>query len=250
MAEYTPHADVEQMIRERDFVLRKYTPMFSPGAVSRVSASEFTDFLKFENNRHWWGLRRHSERITANMDLLRWALETLFDNDRPITQRIDEIDPVDGRPVIPGFDRSIYTPVLLMSSPEEYGVWSSISEAAMKRLELWPVEEERKSNGACYGLVNEMLVTIAEDARTDLWTLDALWWAIEKEHDPGSHFRTRRAPERTTASTRSKATSSRPRATPRKPPRPTATTFLCETCFQQKPINLVSDDPRLCVDCA
>ena len=100
-----------------------------------------------------------------------------------------------------------------------------------------------------------MLATIAAEVKTDLWTLDALWWGVEKEHDPGKHFTTRRTPPPTrpagTGASRKPAarTTTASKAVTRKPAT-TATTFLCHVCFQQKQLNLVSpDDPNRCVDC-
>lgn len=247
MLEYTPHPDVNQMIRDRDHVLRRYRDVFSSDAVETISADEFAGFLQFESNRHWWGMQRGADRMVNNLDLLRWTLAVLLDESRPIDERVEEIDSASSGLVVPGLDHTIYTPVLLVSAPDEYGVWNSISESAMTRLDLWPDLSGAESNGARYRQVNEMILTVAEELDTDTWTLDAMWWAIEKEYDPGSHFVTRRqAP--------SKSPSPRPRshspATARKPTRPQQSTFLCQNCFQQKPLNLVSDDPNTCVDCA
>ena len=247
LLEYTPHADVSQMIRERDHVLRRYAGTFSVEGIEKLSAEEFAGFLRFENNRHWWGLHRDEARMTARMDLLRWALGVLVDDSAPVDQRIDEIDPVRGAPVVPGLDRAVYTPILLVSEPDSYGVWNSISEAAMTRLGLWPDLTGSSSNGARYAEVNEMILAIASELETDPWTLDALWWAVEKEHDPGSHFVTRGAgPAR--PRTAAKPRTSKPIT--RKPARPQAATFLCTNCFQQKTLNLMSDDPNRCIDCA
>ncbi len=247
--EYTPHADVSQMIRERDHVLRRYADTFTPSGIDVLTADEFGGFLQFENNGHWWGLHRDQARMTHSMDLLRWALGVLVDESRPIEERVDEIDPIDGHQAVPGLDRSVYTPILLVSKPDAYGVWNTISEAAMRRLGLWPDLDAVATNGRRYAEVNDMILTIAADVGTDPWTLDALWWAVEKEHDPGSHFVTSR-----TATVISKSPPRRPRdskpATTRRPARPQAATFVCTNCFQQKPLNLMSDDPNTCIDCA
>lgn len=248
MLDYTPHPDVNQMIRERDHVLRRYTDMFSSSSVGQISVDEFEGFLLFENNRHWWGLHRDAARLTANMDLLRWALSVLLDHERPLADRIDEVDPPERNPAVPGLDRSVYTPIMLVSNPDAYGVWSSISESAMKRLGLWPDLDGPQSNGARYVEVNDTILTIALELGTDTWTIDALWWGVEKEHDPGSHFTTRRAAPTPRPRTAAKPRSTKPAT--RRSSRPQATTFVCANCFQQKPLNLMSGDPNLCVDCA
>jgi hypothetical protein len=250
MLEYTPHPDVNQMIRDRDHAIGRYREVFTAEAVARITADEFAGFLLFENNRHWWGMQRGADRMTNNLDLLRWALGVLVDEDRPVSERVNEIDDPSSGPAIPGFDHSIYTPVLLMAAPDRHGVWNSISESAMRRLDLWPDLEDLASNGERYEQINEMILTVASELETDPWTLDAMWWAIEKEHDPGSHFVTRReAPSRTRSSSSPRPKTRKP-GTTRKPSRPQQTTFLCQTCFQQKPLNLASEDPNTCVDCA
>jgi hypothetical protein len=249
MLEYTPHPDVNQMIRDRDHALARYRNVFAPEAVRSITAETFSEFLLFENNRHWWGMQRSSGRITNNLDLLRWALGVLVDEARPIAERIDEIDDPTTGPVIPGFDHSVYTPVLLMSAPESYGVWNSISESAMRRLELWPDLTGMDGTGERYTQINEMILTVAAELDTDTWTLDAMWWAVEKEHDPAPHFVTRKQ-----AAASARTSTPRPRtrkqSAQRKTTRPQPTTFLCQNCFQQKPLNLASDDPNICVDCA
>jgi hypothetical protein len=250
LADYTRHEDVAQMIRQRDHVIGRYQPVFSN--VARLDPDEFAGFLQFENNLHWWGLHRDEARLVSNVDLLRWALETLLDEERPLAERIDEIDPPHGSKPVPGLDKAIYTPILLISAPDSYGVWNSISESAMQRLGLWPDLSPTSTTGEQYVVVNEMLETVAAEVRVDLWTLDALWWGVEKEHDPAKHFRARRTPpptrSTTTGATRKPARTTS-KSTARKPAAAT-TTFLCENCFQQKQLNLQSpDDPNRCIDC-
>lgn len=252
LADYVRHEDVAQMIRQRDYVIRQYQKVFAPSTIAQLDADEFASFLKFENNRHWWGIQRDEARLVSNMDLLRWALEVLLDEDRPIAERIDEIDPAHGPKPVPGLERQVFTPILLISRPDSYGVWNSIAESAMQRLSLWPDLAPTASNGERYVEVNEMLLMVAGELKTDLWTLDALWWGVEKEHDPGKHFTTRRTPPSPRATTSPRAAGARPVAKTRQQPKKAqSTTFLCVSCFQQKQLNLVSpNDPNRCIDCA
>ena len=96
-----------------------------------------------------------------------------------------------------------------------------------------------------YEAVNEMLHLVADDLGTDLWTLDALWWGAEKEHDPTKHFVRRTLPS---AAAPKRSRPSAPAARPKKKSGPD--TFVCQNCFQTKPVRLASDKPGWCIDCA
>ncbi len=232
------HNDVVQMIRDRDSVLSRYGPVFRYPA--RLDEETLIGFLQFENNRHWWNLHRETERLTRHFDLVRDVLTGLADEERPLVDRIDGVGDV------PGLSSDLYTAVLSIAYPDRYGVWSGISEAAMRRLGLWPDVAQGSSDGETYAGVNEMLLTIAADVDVDLWTLDALWWGAEKEHDPTRHFvaKTRARPSRS-APRRARST---PAAT--KPKKAEAATFMCQNCFATKSVRLESETAGWCVDCA
>lgn len=235
------HNDVVQMIRDQRSVLEKYGPIFSePWGLDHDT---FAGFLKFENNRHWWNLHREEAVLLRHFDLVRDVIGELVDPDVPIDERVDAIGD------LPGFSTDLYTAILLVVFPEDLGVRSAISDSAMKRLELFPDLDEDASVGLQYALVNEMLGEIADAVGVDLWTLDALWWGVEKEHDPTKHFVKK---GRSTSDPKPRRTSS---SSPRKPAapkkfKPVAATFVCQNCFSTKQLNLASDTPGLCIDCA
>lgn len=236
------HNDVVQMIRDRDSAIGRWGPVFS--APERLTADDLAAFLLFEHNRHWWGLQRRTDPLTRWFASVQTMVGELLDESRPLAERIDGL----GEPR--EFDREIWSPILLVTHPETYGVWNDISESAMRRLRLWPDDADGGSTGATYALVNEMLQLVADDVQVDLWTLDALWWAAEKEHDPTRHFvaRSRVSPtrrSRPTATARTKtiqADKARAAAA--------AETFVCQICWTTKPLRLGSDAPGVCVDCA
>ncbi|MEX1006158.1 MAG: hypothetical protein WD990_01620 [Acidimicrobiia bacterium] len=232
------HNDVVQMIRDRDTAIAEWGSVFS--RPDRLTEEEFAAFLLFEHNRHWWGLQRRTEILTRWFDSVRSMIVDLLDEARRIEARIDSL----GEPR--EFDHEVWSPILLVTHPETYGVWNSISESAMRRLGLWPDEAEGTSTGVTYRHVNETLLLVSDDVRTDLWTLDALWWAVEKEHDPTRHFVARRkvAPTRTTRT-------ATPRARTATKPRPSGEdTFVCQSCWTTKPVRLGSDTAGICIDCA
>lgn len=233
------HNDVVQMVRDRQSVLERYGPVFrSP---EELDPATLSGFLRFENNRHWWNLHRQEERLVRHFDLLLDVLVELVDETRPLADRVDATADV------AGLTSDIYTAILTVAFPDRYGVWSSISEAAMRRLGLWPDIPDGASEGEVYEVVNDMLLTVAADLDVDLWTLDALWWGAEKEHDPAKHFVARTRPSRPTSSPRRGPTHSRaPASTPR---RSEPDTFMCRVCFATKPVRLESDRAGVCVDC-
>ena len=229
------HNDVVQMIRDRDSVLAGYGPVFrEPEGLDPETLSEF---LRFEHNRHWWNLHRREDRLMGSFELVRDVLGELVDESRPIVDRVDVTVEV------PGLDSDLYSAILVVAYPERHGVWSGISESAMRRLDLWPEVGEEASEGEAYAVVDEMLATIAAELDVDLWTLDALWWGVEKEHDPARHFvaRTRSRPARPARSRASAPTSTARRSEPE--------TFMCSICFATKPLRLQSSTPGVCVDC-
>ena len=233
------HNDVVQMIRDRDTAIARWGSVFSNP--ERLTEEEFAAFLHFEHNRHWWGLQRRVDTLTRWFDPVRSMIAEMLEESRPIEDRIDGL----GEPR--EFDHDVWSPILLVTNPETHGVWNSISESAMRRLGLWPDEADGTSTGETYRLVNEMLLLTSNEVGTDLWTLDALWWAAEKEHDPTRHFVARRkvAPSRTAKP----ATPARTR-TATKPPVRTEDTFVCQSCWTTKPLRLASDTAGICVDCA
>lgn len=234
------HNDVVQMIRDRDTTIARWAAVFSEPDL--LDPDTFSQFLEFEHNRHWWGLQRRRDTLLRWFPTVRAMIGELLDPSLPIDARIDSL----GSPE--EFDHDVWSPILLVTHPDTFGVWSGISEAAMRRLGLWPEVADGASVGETYAAVNDMLRLVCAEVETDLWTLDALWWAAEKEHDPARHFTTRKPPSRPTP---------RPSPTERtkelraKKARTAVVedTFVCEECWTTKPIRLASESPGRCVDC-
>lgn len=228
------------MIRDRESVLSRYQPVFSEP--DRLDEGTLLGFLEFENNRHWWGLRQHHDLLRGRTAAVAAVLTELLDPTRPLAHRVDGIGD------IPGFGSDVWSAMLLMAKPDEHGVWNAISESAMRRLGLWP--DTDGSTGEVYAAVDEMIAVVADDLGVDRWTLDALWWAAEKEHDPTKHFVTRRKPA--PAPRRTKTTPSQRTAAQRSKKAKaaaTAETFVCSNCWMTKPARLDSGS-GVCVDCS
>ncbi len=164
----------------RDSVLARYQPVFATNHLSKLTKEEFYSFLLPENNHHWSGLYRTGARTCNDMPALRKALAILLDKAQPVDSRIDK-----SVSMIDGMGKNISTAILLVSQPDSFGVWNSRSEAAMKRLGIWPDFERGSTLGERYLKVNEILRKLRDDIRTDLWTLDSLFWFIDEYESNG-----------------------------------------------------------------
>jgi len=164
-----------------EVIIGHFGRLFAPDRLESLTAEEFKSFLAFKNNKHWTGLTRHQERMCSDMKRLRAALTLLLDEsmriDKRYTQALD---------MVPGMGNAIATAILMMVYLDKYGVWNNTSEAALKALGLWPAIERGASRGRKYEEVNAVLNTLADSLELDLWTLDALWWAmLELDRDGG-----------------------------------------------------------------
>jgi hypothetical protein len=172
--------EVSEIIGDQKKVLARYQETFKPENLAQLTEEEFRQFLLFKNNRHWHALHRLGSAICADMPRLRQALAILLDESRPIRDRLNELVPRSEAAFVPRLGKAVLSPILLISYPDRYGVWNQVSEAAMKRLEVWPEFERGLPFGDRYERVNDTLLELAHGIAVDLWTLDALWWRIER----------------------------------------------------------------------
>jgi hypothetical protein len=230
-----------QMIGDRDRVHAEYGRLFHPDNLDRLTAEDFKGFLRYENNRHWWGIHRHETKLVSDMGRLRRVLANLLDESQPIVKRLDRIDPRTGPKPLPGFGKAVITPILHVVYPGTYGVWNQIAENAMTWLGLWPTFIWGAGFGYKYSAVNTVLKDVADQLPTDLWTIDALWWRAEQDHNPDKHpFEgSTKTPQRT-----------RSARSPTSSQKGTASRFLCSICRTSKPTSLrARTEPDICVDC-
>jgi hypothetical protein len=236
-----PDDQTRQMINDRDSVHAEYGRLFHPDNLSRLTAEDFKGFLRYENNRHWWGIHRYERKLVSDMDRLRVGLAILLDESQPIATRLDRIEPTVGHKPVPGLGKAVFTPILHVVYSDKYGVWNSISESAMTRLRLWPPFGWGSGFGAKYSAVNTVIKGVADRLGTDLWTIDALWWRVEQDHAPAKHP----IDGSGSASSAKTSTVSQPGKL-----KGAAPTFVCSKCYTSKPVSLrARTDPDLCVDC-
>jgi len=170
----------QTIVEPKDRVFSRFTPLFSRVHIAELTEDEFKPFLYFENNCHWTGLHRQVNRLCEDMPKLRRVLDRLLDESRPIAMRLDDV-----AGAIRGLGKGIITAILLVAQPSRYEVWNNTSEAALVALNAYPEFERGASFGNKYTAINKVLVDVANGLDIDLWTLDALWWAVTGEDGTG-----------------------------------------------------------------
>lgn len=167
-----------EIVEPKDAVLARFKPVFSADHAPHITEDEFRSFLLLENNHHWSGLHRQGPRMCSNMGKLRKALAALINEAEPVSERLDE-----AIEMVSGMGKNVASSILMVTQPDRYGVWNNRSEANMKRLGIWPAFDRGESFGSRYVKVNQILLQLRDALQIDLWTLDSLWWFLDKESE-------------------------------------------------------------------
>jgi len=168
----------QEIVMQKTAVSARFQPLFNPAHLPRLTEAELRPLFSYEHNCHWTTLGRQVNRICGAMPDMRQALAVLADENRPIAERFDIAEKR-----VFGMGKAILTAILLVSHPDRYGVWNGTTEIALKEiLGLWPVFKRGSSDGEKYLSVNALLLRLATALKIDLWTLDALFWQVLKEH--------------------------------------------------------------------
>jgi len=163
----------DDIVPWKQHVYIKYQPIFSYDCIPKLSKEDFISFLSFQNNFHWTGLERKGRNAANDLDSLRDALRILLNEKMPIQERLPQ-----STGMVTGMGKAIATSILLVAYPQKYGVWNGTSEAALKKLFIFP--SMRLGGGFRYKAINDLLLQLSSDLVIDLWTLDALWWQLLK----------------------------------------------------------------------
>ena len=172
-----------QRIQEEQQVIARYGAMFHPSNLEHLTKEDFASFLLIKNNRHWDGIHRQVNMITADMPKLRTVLKELLDESRPIDERLEELFPKNADNAIKGLGRAIVTPILLMVYPDKYGVYNTKSEQGLQAMGMLP-NLKRKSFAEKYVAVNGVLKQIAEQFKLSLWQVDEVIGWISAGNPP------------------------------------------------------------------
>lgn len=165
--------DTRDIQDARDQVYARYQPAFQPNEIKNIDEEVLRSFLYFENNRHWSGLARQVNRISADMVATRSALAKLVDEALPLAERMQPVI------AIKGMGKGIVTAILHVAYPERYGVWNNTSHYGLEVLGLMPALPRGTTFGERYAAINAVLLALAEALSVDLWTLDTLWWLLD-----------------------------------------------------------------------
>jgi hypothetical protein len=179
----SPHPDFTDITTHKDVVLKRYQPVFSPGHILALTKAEFESFLLFRNNHHWDSLHRVQKFMTEDMDLLREALATLVDENRPVRDRLNDLRPErywGAHSKVSHLGMPVLTAILQITQPDKYGVWNNTSDLGLKTVRLWNKHWDTQPAGDSYSEMNEIYLFFAKSLNIDLWTLDALWWIMKK----------------------------------------------------------------------
>jgi len=161
-------------IKSERKVLDRYRALFNPKNIKNLTKEDFQSFLLIKNNYHWEGIHRQQGLITSDMQKLKKTLAMLLNKSKPIQARLDFLFPKESENYIKGLGKAVVTPILLVAYPDNYGVWNQKSEAALKKLRLFPEFQRGDSFSDKYIKVNQVLNGLKEKYAISLWQLDGV----------------------------------------------------------------------------
>ena len=138
---------------------------------------DFQNFLYFKNNYSWTTLYRSGLKASSDLKRL-WKLLT-FMQDESVDIRIRVRDGLVGRYHCQGIGPNILTALLHTFYTHKYGVWNSRTTDTLSIIRRTP---KLTSNlGYSYHLINNELLQLAKELKTDLTTIDSFMWFISKK---------------------------------------------------------------------
>ena len=112
-----------------EHVQKKWGPILRD--FEKITPQQYRRFLDFDVNQHWTTLYRQVA-LSLNNDNFRYALAALAADEVNVADRIDEATKV------PGVGIGTAS-ALLCTMDGRWGVWNGTTEAALKKLGLWPI---------------------------------------------------------------------------------------------------------------
>lgn len=159
-------------------VCEYWAVIFSLKGIESLTKQDMTGFLSFKQNRRWRDISK--EDVTLDMPRLRQALLILVDENRPIEDRLQALEPGRGNYAIPYLGKAKLSPILMMSNPKKYGVWNDHSERALAAMSLMPTSKNLDL-GSRYAAFNAVLLRLAGTYGVSLWRLDGILEIISRK---------------------------------------------------------------------
>lgn len=138
---------------------------------------EFHDFLYFKKNKSWTTLYRKGLESLSHLEKLWKLLVFLQDETLDIQMRVRE--GLHGKYHCPGIGINILTALLHTFNPNKYGVWNSRTKDTLNLIRRTP--KPASDSGRKYKLINEELLQLKDELRTELTTIDSFMWFISKK---------------------------------------------------------------------
>jgi len=137
---------------------------------------DFHDFLYFKYNYSWTTLYRSGLKALSDLKRLWKLLTSLQDESVDIRIRVQE--GLVGKYRCQGIGQNILTALLHTFYTEKYGVWNSRTTDTLSIVRRTP---KLTSNlGDNYQRINNELLQLAKELKTDLTTIDSFMWFISK----------------------------------------------------------------------
>jgi len=169
LGEARASGEVARKDAERSEVYVRYQPHFVRPGLDALDAKTFREFLQFKNNHHWSNIQRQGGALVSDMSRLRGSLTALLDDTRELGIRVrDAVDRVKG------LGMAVATAFMHVAQPDKYGVWNAKARDMARSLGIWP-DAATDDEVASYPAGNQLLLRLAKDLKSDLWTLDWLW---------------------------------------------------------------------------
>lgn len=142
-----------------------------------ISPRQYRRFLDFDVNQHWTTLYRQVTPALENGNF-RNALAALAADD------VDVADRIDAATEVPGVGIGTAS-ALLCTMDGRWSVWNGTTEAALKKLGLWPTFPRGLATGGRYLVVSDILIDLAGQLGVTQWEFDHLMWLVLKD-DPNT----------------------------------------------------------------
>ena len=153
-------------------VTQYWSVIFSLKAIATLTKQDITGFMSYRQNHRWKEISR--EDVAADMNRLRCALLILMDENRPVAERLNLLEPGRGELAVAHLGKAKLTPLLLVTAPKLYGVWNDYSQRALTGMNIMPEFAENSRLGDQYTLVNDILLHLSAEYRVSLWWLDII----------------------------------------------------------------------------